>query len=160
MKDKNIANAGQPCSPLPTRCQTNPTRILLVEDDLSIRKLSSMMLIQSGYHVDAAEDGAAGWEKLLANSYDLLITDNNMPNVSGVELVEKLRSARMTLPVVMASGTPPAEALNGVSSLQLAATLLKPFTMDELLATVEKILTTTEEATVHTVSLAAMAGAA
>jgi DNA-binding response OmpR family regulator len=160
MKDQNIANAGQPWSALPTRCQTNPTRILLVEDDISIRKFSSMMLIQSGYHVDAAEDGAVGWEKLLANSYDLLITDNNMPNVSGVELVEKLRSARMTLPVVMASGTPPAEALNGDSSLQLAATLLKPFTIGELLGTVEKVLRTTEVAPRPSVSFPAMAGAA
>jgi DNA-binding response OmpR family regulator len=156
MKDQNIANAGQ----LPTRCQTNPTRILLVEDDISIRKFSSMMLIQSGYHVDAAEDGAAGWEALQASNYDLLITDNNMPKVSGIELVKMLRSAWMTLPVVMASGTPPAEALNGDSSLQLAATLLKPFTMDELLETVKKVLRRSEVAPRPTVSFPAMAEAA
>jgi len=111
-----------------------------VDDDNAICQLSADALTSSGYQVETAEDGAAGWEKLLANNYDLLITDNTMPRVSGIELVKMLRSARMSLPVVMASGTPPAEALNGNSSLQLAATLLKPFTMDELLGTVEKAL--------------------
>jgi DNA-binding response OmpR family regulator len=160
MKDKNIANAGYSGGALPTRSQTNIPRILVVEDDISIRQLISTALRDSGYRVDVAEDGAAGWEALQARCYDLLITDNTMPKVSGVELVKMLRSARMTLPVVMASGTPPAEALNGDSSLQLAATLLKPFTMDELLGTVEKVLCATEVAPGHTVFFPAMAGAA
>jgi DNA-binding response OmpR family regulator len=160
MKDQFIANAGQPCSALPTRSQTNlPVRILVVEDDIAIRQLSAEALTSSGYQVETAEDGAAGWEALQGSNYDLLITDNTMPKVSGVELVKMLRSARMTLPVVMASGTPPAEALDGDSSLQLAATLLKPFTIGELLGTVEKVLRATE-APGHTVFFPAMAGAA
>jgi anti-anti-sigma factor len=149
MKDQNIANAARPGRAPPTRSQTNVPRILVVEDDLAIRQLSAEALTSSGYQVETAEDGAAGWEALQGSNYDLLITDNNMPRVSGVELVKILRSARMTLPVVMASGTPPAEALNGDSSLQLAATLLKPFTMDELLRTVEKVLRATEVSPGH-----------
>jgi len=159
MKDQNIANAGYSAGALPTRSQTNLPRILVVEDDTSIRQLIPIALRDSGYYVDAAEDGAAGWEALQAGNYDLLITDNNMPRVSGVELLKMLRSARMTLPVVMVSGSP-LEALNGDSSLQLAATLLKPFSMDELLGTVEKVLRATEEAPGHTVSFPAMAGVA
>lgn len=158
MKDQNLANAGYSGSALPTRSQTNLPRILVVEDDNSIRQLSSAALRHSGYHVDAAEDGSAGWEALQASHYDLLITDNTMPKVSGVELVKMVRSAWMTLPVVMASGTIPTEALNRDSSLQLAATLLKPFTMDELLGTVEKVLRATEVAPPF--SFPAMAGAA
>ena len=159
MKDQNIANAGYSGGALPTRSQTNLPRILVVEDDLSIRQLIPIALRDSGYYVDAAEDGAAGWEALQAGNYDLLITDNTMPKVSGVELVKMLRSARMTLPVVMVSGNS-LEALNRDSSLQLAATLLKPFSMDELLGTVEKVLRATEEAPGHTVFFPAMAGAA
>src|SRR5205814_5238267 len=53
----------------------------------------------------------------------------NMPKVTGIELVRALRSERMTLPVVLMSGTLPEEALVQNSSLQLAGTLLKPFTM-------------------------------
>jgi YesN/AraC family two-component response regulator len=59
--------------------------------------------------VDTAEDGEFGWEALQAKNYDLLITDNNMPKVSGLELVKKLRSARMALPVILASGAMPEE---------------------------------------------------
>ena len=118
-------------------------RILVVDDDADIRRLAAKVLAKYGYRVDAAEDGAAGWEAICRTSYDLLITDHNMPKISGVELVQMLRSARMKLPVVLASGSLPAEALDRNSSLRLAATLLKPFTCDELLKTVEQILRTT-----------------
>lgn len=159
MKVQSISGAGPPQSVLTTRSQTKrPVRILVVEDDINIQQLNSSVLRRSGYHVDTAEDGADAWEALQASAYDLLITDNTMPKVSGLELVKMLRSARMTLPVVMASGTIPTEALNGNSSLQLAATLLKPFTKDELLGTVEKVLHTAKAARRHAVSLPARAG--
>jgi len=141
VNSNQILKTGSPPAVAPTQRQANPSnRILLVDDDLSIRKISAQMLTASGYQVDTAEDGAVGWEALHASSYDLLITDNNMPKVSGVELVKKLRSARMTLPVVLATGDIPTEALNRNPSLRLAAMLLKPFTMADLLGTVKKIL--------------------
>ena len=128
------------------RCGANPPRILVVDDDFSIRELGAVVLSASGYQVDTAEDGEAGWEALQTSSYDLLITDNTMPKVSGVELVKNMRSARMTLPVVLASGAIPSEALNRDPSLQIAATLLKPFTGDALLGTVKKVLQATDSA--------------
>jgi len=115
-------------------------RILLVDDDRAIRVMSGKVLLRSGYQVDTAEDGQAGWEALQANSYDLLITDNNMQRLSGVELVKKLRSAQMTLPVVLASGTLDTEELNRSPWLQVAASLLKPFTTDQLLEVVKEVL--------------------
>jgi len=115
-----------------------------VEDDISIRQLSSSVLEMSGFQVDTAEDGLAGWEALNTNSYDLMITDNNMPNLSGFELIQKLRSEHMTLPVVMASGAIPTEALSRNPSLKLAGTLTKPFTKDELLVTVKRALHATK----------------
>ena len=140
MNNNEIRQTGESAS-APTRGQVNPSnRILVVDDDISIRELSVAVLIPSGYQVDTAEDGAAGWEALHANSYDLLITDHNMPKISGVELVNKLRSARMTLPVVLASGAVPTEELNRNPTLQLAATLLKPFSPDQLLGTVKQVL--------------------
>ncbi len=129
------------------RCPSKaPKRILVVDDDWVIRQVNAEMLSRFGYETETAEDGAAAWDALQANGYDLLITDNNMPKVSGVELVKKLRFARMTLPVVLASGAIPAEAMNWNSSLQLAATLLKPFTMDELLFTVKQVFREVERA--------------
>jgi DNA-binding NtrC family response regulator len=136
---------GHPLDDEPGRMSTRgatvpPRHILVVDDDVDIRQLIVKMLSLHGYRVNAAEDGHAGWEALRRASYDLLITDHNMPKVTGVELVKMVRSARMTLAVVLASGSLPVELLNRDSTLQLAATLLKPFTCDELLETVEQAL--------------------
>ena|SRR5438876_9879104 len=127
--------------PSPTRRQKNPSRhILVVDDEGEIRQLSAKALVLHGYRVDAAKDGAEAWKALYAHSYDLLITDNNMPELSGVELVKKLRSAGMTLPVILASGELPTEELDRNPWLQLAATLVKPFSSGQLLETVRKVL--------------------
>jgi DNA-binding response OmpR family regulator len=119
-------------------------RILVVEDDEDIRRLNAEVLSGSGYKVDAAADGAIAWDTLKLNSYDLLVTDNNMPKVSGVELLKKLRAARMALPVILVSGAMPTNELNRHPWLQIDATLLKPYTPDELLAAVRKVLSTTD----------------
>ena len=135
---------GEPAS-APFQCQTNlPRRILVVDDEPYIRQLSTEVLIHSGYHVDAAEDGAAAWEALRANHYNLLITEHSMPKLTGVELVRKLRAARMALPVVLAATRLPTHELARNPSLQLAAMLLKPFTVEELLGTVTKVLRATD----------------
>ena len=71
---------------------------------------------------------------------ELLITEHDLPRLTGVELVRKLRAARMALPVVMAAGRLPTHQLARNPSLQFAAMLLKPFGVDELLDTVKKVL--------------------
>jgi CheY-like chemotaxis protein len=144
MHNKGHSRATASAIPQVRHRANSPLRILMVEDDLSILEFSTSVLKSSGFQVDTAVDGEAGWDALHTSSYDLLITDNNMPKLSGVELIQKLRSAHMTLPVVMASGAIPTEASNRNSSLELAATLAKPFTMDELLGTVKKALHATE----------------
>jgi len=121
--------------------QRNPRpRILVVEDDPMIRKLNAEALIDSGYHVDVAEDGAAAWAALQLNSYDLMITDNGMPNVTGVELLKKLHAARMALPVIMATGSLPQAEFTRSPWLHPAAILIKPYTLAELLGTVKEVL--------------------
>jgi acetyltransferase-like isoleucine patch superfamily enzyme/CheY-like chemotaxis protein len=100
------------------------------------------MLIHSGYAVEVAEDGAAAWEALQANRYDLLITDNTMPRLTGMELLKKLRSARMGLPVIMATGTVPMQELAQNPWLEPVATLAKPYATDQLLDTVKDVLHT------------------
>jgi DNA-binding response OmpR family regulator len=135
MKDKTISQAGEStCAPLP------PCRILVVEDEPHIRQLNTGVLINSGYDVDTAEDGAAGWEALNADSYDLMITDNKMPRLTGVELLKKLYAHRMALPVIMATGELPTEEFTRYPWLQPAAMLLKPYTIEELLGMVRKVL--------------------
>jgi DNA-binding response OmpR family regulator len=120
---------------------TLPQRILVVDDDKDICQLCSDILINSGYRVDMAENGEAGWQMLHGtrhdpDSYQLLITDNNMPRLSGIELIKKLRLASMALPVILASGTAPLDS----EWLRLAAILLKPFSVDQLVDTVRVVL--------------------
>jgi DNA-binding response OmpR family regulator len=119
----------------------NPAhRILLVDDDFYSRELGAGVLTRFGYRVDTAGDGADAWKALNDVSYDLLITDNRMPRVTGLELIKKLRSEDMMLPVILASGTVPEEELKRHPWLQLDAILPKPFTIAELLNTVAKVL--------------------
>jgi len=121
--------------------QTNrPQRILVADDDGDLRRFNAEVLIHSGYEVEAAEDGAVAWRALNASSYDLLVTDNKMPNVTGIELLEKLHDARMVLPVIMATGSLPQDEFARQPRLQLAASLLKPYTAEELLGTVKAVL--------------------
>jgi DNA-binding response OmpR family regulator len=119
-----------------------PHRILVVEDEASIRRLITGTLVDSGYHVDAAENGADAWEALQVKQYDLLITDNNMPKVSGVQLLQKLHAARHALPVIMATAILPEEEFARNPCLEPAATLLKPYALADLLKTVKAVLHT------------------
>jgi DNA-binding response OmpR family regulator len=144
MNDHKTSLPGQPFTP-EDQCENNPTyRILVVDDDILIRQLSEEVLVRSGYEVDAAEDGAAAWHALNTDEYDLLITDHKMPELTGVELLKRVRAARMALPVIMATGDPPKEEFVQYPWLRPAATLLKPFTGDQLLGTVEQVLRATD----------------
>jgi two-component system alkaline phosphatase synthesis response regulator PhoP len=115
-------------------------RILVVEDEPMIRHLNAKMLMDAGYQVDTAEDGAVAWDRLQLRSFDLVITDNSMPKVTGLELIEKVRSAGMALPVIMATGALPEESFTLSPWLQPAATVIKPYTCAEFLGAVKNVL--------------------
>ena len=133
-------------APLPRPSSPQAHRILVAEDDEDIRRLNTEALLQSGYQVDGAEHGAAAWESLQLKRYHLLITDNDMPMLTGVGLLKKLRAARMDLPVIMATGTVPADEFTRNPALLPAAVLIKPYTIDELLGAVREVLRVTEVA--------------
>jgi two-component system response regulator YesN len=77
---------------------------------------------------------------LQLDNYDLMVTDNDMPRMSGLELMQKLQAARMALPVIMATGTVPDDEFSRYELLQPARTLIKPYTFDELLDAVKEVL--------------------
>jgi DNA-binding response OmpR family regulator len=140
MKDHSRSQARKHArAPLPCPIPSGH-RILVVEDESDIRKLNTEVLTQSGYSVDAAENGTAAWETIQRHGYDLVLTDYDMPKATGVDLVRKLRAARMTLPVIMCTGTLPMEEFTRYPWLQPAAMLIKPYTIDELLGTVKQVL--------------------
>ena len=146
MKANQTSGSGAPAGAPRHRQTSSSHRMLVVDDDSDTRLLYGFVLTRPGYLVDVAEDGAAGWEALQANRYHLLITEHEMPKLTGLELVKKLRAARMALPVVMAARRLPIEELARNPSLQLAATLSKPFLADVLLNTVKNVLRVTDSA--------------
>src|SRR4030095_15576800 len=100
------------------------------------------LLARAGYQVEVAEDGLVGWEALRRGTYNLVISDKQMPGLSGVALVERLRSTGNNLPVVLMSGSSSLEKLKSHQWPQRTARLKKPFTPAELLATIEEGLRT------------------
>ena len=121
--------------------QTN--RILVVDDEQAIRELNTRWLTRAGYQVDAVVDGVAAWDALQQNNYDLMITDNTMPRMTGTALVEKVRAAGMQMPVIMASGTFQKQVPAGDARLPTLNLLPKPYRDAELVTMVKKVLACT-----------------
>jgi DNA-binding response OmpR family regulator len=122
----------------------NPRRILVVDDDADLRQLNQEVLVQHGYLADAAENGVAAWKILQVRNYDLLITDNEMPQGTGVELLTKLHAVHKALPTIMATGKPPKELVQ-YPWLQPTAVLIKPFTTTEFVEKVQEVLRLTDD---------------
>jgi len=124
-------------------------RILVLDDDAEIREIYVEFLVRSGYQVDAAADGQAGWEALQVREYDLLITDHEMPELTGLELVKKVCSSGMTPAIIIASGSMSLRELRQHLPTPTAVALAKPFSPDELLKTVQQVLCGNKNADAH-----------
>jgi CheY-like chemotaxis protein len=102
-------------------------RILVADDDPVIRRLISDVLINNGFTVNTASNGEQAWEALQYDNYDLLVTDYEMPHLTGIELIERIRKVGMSLPVILVSGSFSAESVRDHPQLQIAAVLPKLF---------------------------------
>jgi DNA-binding response OmpR family regulator len=100
----------------------------------------TLVLSRFGYQVDAVEDGERAWQSLGNGAYRLLITDHNMPKLSGLELVGKMRTAGMGLAVISISGTLTEDDVDAYRGLGVEALLPKPFLPRELVELVDATL--------------------
>lgn len=112
--------------------------LLVIEDDPATLALNSRLLEQAGFSVDVAADGEAGWRLLTTRTYDLLVTDNEMPRLSGLCLVERMRASGVWIPVIIASGS--LVMPDDYPNLGLTAILHKPYHFREIVQTVRRIL--------------------
>ena len=80
-------------------------RILVVDDSITVREVERRILEGKGYQVDVAVDGAEGWNAVRVSTYDLVVTDVDMPRMNGIELVRRIKAdARLaSLPVMIVS---------------------------------------------------------
>jgi two-component system, OmpR family, response regulator len=109
-------------------------RILLVEDDYQLGESLKAALVMDNYAVDLVQDGAQVLPMLKAGDFDLMILDLGLPNISGDEILKKMRAAENPLPVLVLTARDSTE--DKVAGFDLGADdyLTKPFEMEELFA--------------------------
>ena len=114
--------------------------ILLVEDDVSIRKALQLNLQLEGYELLSAEDGETGRRLSQTENLDLIVVDLMLPRLSGLDLIRDLRQRRADLPILVLSAKD--QEADKVMALSLGADdyMTKPFGLAELLARVRALL--------------------
>ncbi len=115
-------------------------KILIIDDEKSIRRALREILEYEKYEVEEAEDGPSGLEKLRANTYDLVFCDIKMPKMDGLELLEKAHSEEIESPIVMISGHGNIDT--AVESIKKGAYdfIQKPLDLNRILVTVRNAM--------------------
>lgn len=115
-------------------------RVLVVDDEASIRDLLAKTLALAEYDVDLAPDGRTALERLRIIPYDLLITDLKMPGVDGLAVIREARRMKADMPVIIITGfSTEASAIEAVN-LGVSGYLTKPFRVPRVLAAAAKAL--------------------
>ena len=115
-------------------------RILIVDDEKSIRMLLAEILTDRGYGVVVAVDGRQAIDLLESCTFDLIITDCNMPGVSGLEVVAAAKRTDPWCPIVVTSGHPSSEGDMRLIGHPRAAYVQKPFDVQLIQRTAAKLL--------------------
>jgi YesN/AraC family two-component response regulator len=113
--------------------------ILYVEDDEFVRSSTSKLFEKFFKSVDIAEDGLLGLEKYQSGTYDLIVTDLNMPNMDGIEMSQKIKDIDFRQPIVVISAHNESELLLSLIDIGVDGFLLKPIRTEQLLRSLSSI---------------------
>jgi len=118
-----------------------PKKILTVDDSLSIRQTVRLTLANAGYEVGEAASGAAALDACKATSYDVVVTDLNMPEMDGIELIRRLRALPQFkfTPILMLTTESQQDRKQQGKAAGATGWLVKPFTPDQLVAVIKKV---------------------
>jgi excisionase family DNA binding protein len=129
-------------APVPAR--QNPTaarpRVLVVDDEASIRDLLAKTLALAEYDVDVAPDGRSALERMRLYPYDLLIADLKMPGMDGLAVIREAKRYKADLPVIIITGYSTESSAIEAVNLGVAGYLTKPFRVPQVLAAAAKAL--------------------
>lgn len=116
------------------------TKILIVEDEPSMRQGLKDNLEFEGYEVELAEDGKIGLQKIMEGKYNLIVLDVMLPEMSGFDVCKKAREKGISTPIIML--TAKGEEIDKVVGLELGADdyITKPFSLREFLARLKAVL--------------------
>jgi len=131
--------AGAAAADRPARAADRP-RVLVVDDEASIRELLSKTLALAEYEVDTAPDGRAAIERLRLGHYDLLIADLKMPGLDGLSLIREAKRLKADLPVIIITGFSTESSAIEAVNLGVAGYLTKPFRVPQVLAAAARAL--------------------
>ena len=120
--------------------ESRSARILVVDDEESIRDLLRLVLTEEGYWVITASGGEEAIEHLEAQRFDLVITDLVMPKVNGVVVLRAAKRIDPNYPVMVITGYPSVETVTKLVRLGAGDYLTKPFNIDVVRVTVAKLL--------------------
>ena len=117
-------------------------RVLVVDDEIHIVHVVAIKLRNNGYEVISADNGAEAYDLALKDKPDIIVTDFQMPIMTGMELIEKLRQNDDTkdIPVIMLTARSFAVPQEQKDELRISGCLSKPFSPKELLGYIEDIL--------------------
>jgi len=117
-------------------------KVLVVDDEIHIVHVVAIKLRNNGYEVISAQNGAEAFELASQEKPDIVVTDYQMPVMTGLELVAKLRQCEVTkeMPVIMLTARSFAIEDDQKQKLQISAFLSKPFSPKELLRCIEDVL--------------------
>ncbi len=118
------------------------TKILVVDDSNSIRDMVNFTLKSAGYETQEACDGQEGLNKAQASSFDLVITDVNMPNMDGITLCQELRKLAdfKFTPILMLTTESSGDMKLKGKAAGATGWLVKPFNPEKLLATIKRVV--------------------
>jgi len=117
-------------------------KVLLLEDELMLQGAIAEYLEDTGYSVDAFEDGEEAYETIIKSSYDLFIFDINTPSIDGLSLLEKLQKDKIFVPTIFISAITQIEQISKAYELGCYDYLKKPFHLKELTLHIERLLKT------------------
>jgi len=115
-------------------------RVLVVDDEASIRDLLSKTLALAEYDVDVAPDGRSALERMRMYPYDLLIADLKMPGMDGLTVIREAKRYKNDLPVIIITGFSTEQSAIEAVNLGVAGYLTKPFRVPQVLAAAAKAL--------------------
>jgi len=120
--------------------RTTRQRVLVVDDESSIRDLLSKTLALAEYDVDTAPDGTTALDRMRAFNYDLLIADLKMPGMDGLTLIRQAKRIKADLPVIIITGFSTESSAIEAVNIGVAGYLTKPFRVPQVLAAAAKAL--------------------
>jgi excisionase family DNA binding protein len=128
-----------PAPARPPGATTRP-RVLVVDDEASIRDLLSKTLALAEYDVDVAPDGRSALERMRLYPYDLLIADLKMPGMDGLTVIREAKRYKADLPVIIITGFSTESSAIEAVNIGVAGYLTKPFRVPQVLAAAAKAL--------------------